>query len=197
MSSQVSACREVLIAKQVGGGSVVIADLLKLLPLNPTDPETLTDLINRGVLQFGGGMVTNTASELTRASFLDDNVGSVRVVVPEVIAARVTADKTEIEFEDDNSNILLILNDLPREYPFSGNFVIRKLTLNPLAVVCTVQDQVTPNGWFQIGVDLTLDPTPFAALAAVRSMPAHRRQRFAIALKLLADKPHWCWGTYP
>ena len=134
-SVEIGACRRTLIERLELNDKLAIADLFKMLPLNPTDQQSVDDMIARGDLMFSAGKVSNTSDETTRASFLDDNVGSVRLVVPDAITARATTDKITIEFEAESGEILIILSDLPSQYPFSGNFVLRKLTLSERAVV--------------------------------------------------------------
>lgn len=193
-ADQINACRRVIIEKITSNSPLPISDLFKILPLNPTDQQTIDDMVARGDLGFQGGAITNASNDVTRASFLDDNVGSVRLVIPEVVKATATTDGLVVELKEDATEILLILGDLPSQYPFSGNFILRSLSLGESEAVYSLQDQISPNGWFEIKVDLRVAATPFTALAALRSMPAHRRRKFSMAIKALADEEDSCFG---
>ncbi len=193
-ADQISACRRVIIEKINSSTPLLISDLFKILPLNPTDQQTIDDMVARGELIFQGGEIVNSSNDVTRASFLDDNVGSVRLIIPKIVKATATTDGTKVELRENATEILLILGDLPSQYPFSGNFILRKLSLLEHETIYTLQDQISPNGWFEIKVDLRVTPTPFTALAALRSMPAHRRRKFSLAMKALADEEDSCFG---
>lgn len=192
---QVNAVRRTLIGKHTDNAVLPIVDLLKMLPLNPSDNETLNDLIARGSLTFAAAKVSNVAQDVTRASFMDDNVGSVRISVPKDVKASVAVLNDEIDFVSEGEDILIILADLPTQWPFSGNFVLRKLQMRPDRVLYTLQDQIQPHGWFEITVDLQAALTPLIALAALRAMPAHRRRKVALALKALRDEEDSCFGA--
>jgi len=190
---QVNACRRILIEAAKNDRPLGISELVTILPLNPVDESSIADIVARGMITFANGAAENDGGEVTRASFFDDNIGSLRIVIPKVFrAASVSVNSETLSLVSADPKILLVLADMPETYPFSGNFLLESIALDETSSSYMLRDQIEPFGAFEIKVDLEQSLTSLAAVATLRAMPAYRRRKLSLAMKAMANGNDVC-----